>query len=191
MADESKSHELTAREVRGLAHPIRVKLLRLLRDGPATATGLAKKLGESSGVTSWHLRQLAEYGFVEEDTERGTKRERWWRSRYPSTSLTDIDLLTSDDPNVDVFLYSIATDDFDAVTRYISERRNWPKKWVSSSTISRATLSLTAAEAKEFVERMHELIDSFDRPKRKGDKQYHVSAQAFPVRMDLDSRVDE
>ena len=47
--------------------------------GPATATQLGARLGESSGATSYHLRQLEKYGFVEEDPTRGSGRERWWR----------------------------------------------------------------------------------------------------------------
>ena len=36
----------------------------LRREGPATATTLAERLGESSGATSYHLRSLARAGFV-------------------------------------------------------------------------------------------------------------------------------
>src|SRR4051812_14770407 len=54
------------RALRALAHPLRNRLLGLLRlDGPATASRLARVVGESSGATSYHLRQLAAYGFVE------------------------------------------------------------------------------------------------------------------------------
>jgi predicted transcriptional regulator len=60
------------RSLRGLAHPLRLHLLGLLRaDGPATASQLAARTGQSSGATSYHLRQLAAYGFVVEDTGRG------------------------------------------------------------------------------------------------------------------------
>src|SRR5438067_286341 len=69
------------RAVRALAHPLRLKLLDLLRfDGPATATLLARRVGESSGATSYHLRQLARYGYVDE-VPRAGGRERWWRYR--------------------------------------------------------------------------------------------------------------
>lgn len=75
-----------ARSLRGLAHPLRLQLLGLLRlDGPATASQLAARTGQSSGSTSYHLRQLAAYGFVVEDAERGTARDRWWRAAHRST----------------------------------------------------------------------------------------------------------
>ncbi|MBW8766480.1 MAG: helix-turn-helix transcriptional regulator, partial [Geodermatophilales bacterium] len=63
-----------------------MSLLAALRmDGPSTATHLAERLGESSGSTSYHLRQLAAFGFVEEVPGEGDGRERWWRARHRST----------------------------------------------------------------------------------------------------------
>lgn len=74
------------RSLRGLAHPLRLQLLGMLRaDGPATASQLAARTGQSSGATSYHLRQLAAYGFVVEDTDRGTARDRWWRAAHRAT----------------------------------------------------------------------------------------------------------
>jgi DNA-binding transcriptional ArsR family regulator len=80
---------LTPERLRGLVHPVRIRLLRLLQvDGPATATGLAHRIGESSGVTSYHLRVLAEHGFIVEDTTRGNGRDRWWRALHRATEFT-------------------------------------------------------------------------------------------------------
>lgn len=94
--DPSKDAMLTPGRIKGLVHPIRVRLMRLLEtDGPSTASQLGRRIGQSSGVTSYHLRILAEHGFVEEDTERGNGRDRWWRPRYRSTSLT---FRSPDDP---------------------------------------------------------------------------------------------
>jgi DNA-binding transcriptional ArsR family regulator len=74
------------RSLRALAHPLRLQLLGLLRsDGPATATQLAERTGQTSGATSYHLRQLAAYGFVAEDAERGNARDRWWRAAHRTT----------------------------------------------------------------------------------------------------------
>ena len=69
---QPSSYQLTdPAALRALAHPLRGKLLAALRiDGPATASMLARRYGESSGATSYHLRQLARYGFVEDDASR-------------------------------------------------------------------------------------------------------------------------
>src|SRR3712207_9537790 len=64
----------------------RSALLALLRsEGPSTASRLGQRIGESSGTTSYHLRQLAGLGFVEEVPGQGTARERWWRARHRRT----------------------------------------------------------------------------------------------------------
>lgn len=74
------------RSLRALAHPLRVQMLGLLRsDGPATASQLALRTGQSSGSTSYHLRQLEAAGFVAEATDRGNARDRWWRAVHRST----------------------------------------------------------------------------------------------------------
>lgn len=66
--------------MKAFAHPLRMRLYRLLQErGKATSAQLARDLDESTGQTSYHLRQLARHGFVEEDTGVGTARERWWQ----------------------------------------------------------------------------------------------------------------
>src|SRR6478609_6720512 len=77
----------TPQMLRALAHPTRLKMLGMLRiDGPATATSLATRLGINTGQTSYHLRQLAQHGFVVDDDARGNGRERWWQAAHRSTT---------------------------------------------------------------------------------------------------------
>ncbi|MFD9910846.1 helix-turn-helix domain-containing protein [Streptomyces sp. NPDC059063] len=72
--------------MKALTHPLRIRLLGLLRrDGPATASELAVKTGESSASTSYHLRVLAKYAFVAE-AEHRDGRERRWRAVHATTS---------------------------------------------------------------------------------------------------------
>ena len=78
------------RALRALAHPIRLSLVGLLRvEGPLTATRAAELLGESSASMSFHLRQLAKYGLVEE-AGGGKGRERPWRATAMFTNLPDV-----------------------------------------------------------------------------------------------------
>ncbi|AMM21566.1 hypothetical protein AX769_17235 [Frondihabitans sp. PAMC 28766] len=68
-----------ARALRALAHPIRLALIEILSiDGPMTATEAADKVGESPSTCSFHLRQLAQFGFVEE-AGGGKGRARPWK----------------------------------------------------------------------------------------------------------------
>lgn len=71
---------------KALTHPLRLTLLGLLRQhGPATASELAARTGESSASTSYHLRVLAKYAFVTEADHRDG-RERRWKSVHAMTS---------------------------------------------------------------------------------------------------------
>ncbi|MFC7643028.1 ArsR/SmtB family transcription factor [Streptosporangium lutulentum] len=84
-----KSNDLGASALKGLAHPVRLRLLELLdHHGPATATQLAAQTGENTGSTSYHLRILARHGLIEDVPERGKGKERWWRSRATASTVT-------------------------------------------------------------------------------------------------------
>ncbi len=73
--------------MRALAHPLRLRILdELSINGPLTASGLGERLAESSGATSYHLRQLEKHGLVREVTAKGNARERWWERRPGSIS---------------------------------------------------------------------------------------------------------
>ncbi|MEV7397005.1 helix-turn-helix domain-containing protein [Aeromicrobium sp. NPDC092404] len=73
--------------LKAVSHPLRMQLLGALRrKGPATASELARELGESSGSTSYHLRQLERFGFVADDDEQPSGRERRWKSLYDLTT---------------------------------------------------------------------------------------------------------
>ncbi|WP_432741961.1 helix-turn-helix domain-containing protein [Streptomyces sp. JH002] len=69
------------RAFRALAHPLRLDLVELLSvAGPTTAAECARRLGSSQASCSFHLRQLAKYGFVEETrTDDPDQRKRFWR----------------------------------------------------------------------------------------------------------------
>ncbi|GAB1818893.1 ArsR/SmtB family transcription factor [Herbidospora sp. RD11066] len=78
--------EHDAAALKALTHPLRIRLLGLLRqDGPATASELAAKTGETSASASYHLRVLARHAFVAE-AEHRDGRERRWRAVHLVTS---------------------------------------------------------------------------------------------------------
>ncbi|MFC5636820.1 ArsR/SmtB family transcription factor [Streptomyces bullii] len=81
--------------LKALTHPLRIRLLGLLRqDGPATASELAVRTGESSASASYHLRVLAKYGFITE-AEHRDGRERRWRAVHAVTSWSNEAMETS------------------------------------------------------------------------------------------------
>lgn len=73
--------------LKAVSHPLRMQLLGALRrNGPSTASELGRELGQSSGSTSYHLRQLERFGFVGDDDEQPSARERRWKSLFDLTT---------------------------------------------------------------------------------------------------------
>ncbi|WP_189945800.1 winged helix-turn-helix domain-containing protein [Streptomyces roseolus] len=156
---------LDPRSLRGLAHPLRIRLLRSLRHhGPATASGLAERLGESSGATSYHLRQLAAHGFVEDDPTLGKGRERWWKAVQQGISWDD-SLHHDPDPAVrgaaDLLMHEVATNHTQELATWIATRHEWDPDWARASDMSDFTLRLPPAAARELGERLHALIEEY------------------------------
>lgn len=153
--------QLDPTSLRGLAHPLRVRLLAALRaDGPATATLLAARLGQSTGATSYHLRQLAQYGFVVDVPERATGRERWWRAAHERTSLESV--VGQDAPaETEGYLRAIAALYAGRVDHWIADLPALPPEWVGTSTLSDWRLRLTPAEAAELRGRLVALVESY------------------------------
>ncbi|MBF4576713.1 helix-turn-helix transcriptional regulator [Frondihabitans sp. VKM Ac-2883] len=92
MAENEKTpqrRDLDISALKALAHPLRIEIYQMLgRLGSATASGLAGRLGESSGATSYHLRQLARHELVREIDDKGSGRERWWQVNPGGISLS-------------------------------------------------------------------------------------------------------
>ncbi|KOG51353.1 ArsR family transcriptional regulator [Streptomyces griseoflavus] len=66
-------------------HEVRTALLDLLAEvGTVTATEAAARLGYSSGLCSFHLRQLARHGLIEEAPHRGGRARPWRLTRRGS-----------------------------------------------------------------------------------------------------------
>ncbi|MFF5971701.1 helix-turn-helix domain-containing protein [Streptomyces sp. NPDC012769] len=178
---------LDPRSLRGLAHPLRIQLLRALRHhGPATASRLAERLGESSGATSYHLRQLAAHGFVEDDPERGKGRERWWKAAQQGTAI-DESLHGNPDPEVqgavEVFLYEIANIHTQELNTYLGTRHQWIDTWNGASDISDFTLHLPPERQRELNERIHALIGEYHASEDRdapGVQRVRMHLHAFP-----------
>lgn len=148
--------------LKALTHPVRLRMLGLLRsEGPATATTLATRLGLNTGATSYHLRQLAQHGFVEDDSERGNGRDRWWRAAHQSTRT---ETAPRDDPDAqeteDAFLQSVATVHTEQLQQAVEERPLLPWEWREASTFSDWKVRLTAAQATQLRRALIDIIQS-------------------------------
>ncbi|TWG98237.1 putative transcriptional regulator [Nocardioides sp. J9] len=69
------------RILRAIAHPTRNRVLHELSAvGSARAADIARRIDIPANQASFHLRQLAKYGLVEEDPDAGRdRRDRVWR----------------------------------------------------------------------------------------------------------------
>lgn len=89
MEREEVNRSLDAGALKGLAHPLRVRIYDILSQyGAQTASSLAELLGESTGSTSYHLRALAAHDLIREVAGRGTGRERWWERPRGSVTIS-------------------------------------------------------------------------------------------------------
>jgi DNA-binding transcriptional ArsR family regulator len=192
--DSSQDVVLDARTLRGVAHPMRLRLLGSLRhEGPQTATQLAAQLGESTAATSYHLRTLAAHGFVVDAPELGRGRERFWRAVHRSH------WFDAPDPNAperelgEAYLRTVARMYADNVERSITELADWPQEWVRAVSMSDLIVSLTAAEAEQLAEDMMALLVRYreQAADRAGDESERVKVttqfQIFPRRGQLDA----
>lgn len=147
-------------QLKALSHPVRMRILGLLRTlGPATATLVAERLGLNSGATSYHLRQLAEHGFIEDATDLGNKRERWWRAVSQVTSVPE-----PDDPDdegrdaTDAFHHMVVGQQAQRMQTAAERRGGEPQEWRVVTSISDAAVAVTAEQAREIQHRFEALI---------------------------------
>ena len=193
MPEQPNVRKLDARSLRGLAHPLRMELLNALRrHGPATASTLAERLGESSGATSYHLRQLAEHGFIEDAPERGKGRERWWKAVGEGISM-DEELYQSPDSAVrgaaDLLLQELVNHHTRELSTWLSTRDRWLPRWSDHAMdMSDWTLRLTPERSRELIGKMHELLNSYRASEAAEDdpeaEQVRLHTHVFPITSD-------
>jgi DNA-binding transcriptional ArsR family regulator len=154
----SEPRKATWTEARALAHPLRLRLIELLRIAPSTASRLARELGESSGATSYHLRVLARVGLIEDDPEHSGGRERWWRRR-------DDFLLIAFDPDdpegraleAKKWAHAAETDD-QALRRFVAGEPDLERSWRAPGFVGNWHLYLSPEEAAAFNRRLFALV---------------------------------
>jgi hypothetical protein len=145
--------------MRALAHPARIGLMvHLALEGAHTATECAPVVGLSPSACSYHLRQLARYGFVEQDQAAAANgRERPWRAVIISTKFGH-----SDDPVVSMAaqLLRRSMEDYgqDVRRRYYAVEADYPPEWRTAAWTSNGVLYVTPAELIELREQIQELL---------------------------------
>ncbi|QKW24209.1 helix-turn-helix transcriptional regulator [Kitasatospora sp. NA04385] len=131
-----------------------MRLLDELRlNGPATSARLSERTGESTGTISWHLRHLAEHGFIEEEPGRGTKRERWWRAVRGAIVLSATDF--DQDPAARAALSVYQAENLRRQYQRVADSlgADWQGEWRGTGTVTDwNNLRLTPAQLQALAE---------------------------------------
>jgi DNA-binding transcriptional ArsR family regulator len=184
-----ETHEIRdPRALRALAHPSRLRLLEhLALAGSATATELAEQVGESPANCSWHLRQLARYGFVEE-TGGGVGRQRPWRlvaevRTWDRDGTEGPELARAGDATMDVLLDGEVA----ALREWLKRRREETVGWRQAAFLDLSFGWLTREEMAELGRQINDLLlqlpNRFDPAQRPpGAQPVRLVAWGFPAR---------
>ena len=179
-----------AQTFRALAHPVRMALLEALLDGgPQTATQVAERISETPTTCSFHLRQLAKYGFVEE-AGGGKGRSRPWRMTSVGMSLTS----SPEDPEVQLATNAVAhmfrERQFARYQAWLETRHAFPTAWREAAPDSQFLFYLTAEELAELSADLDRLLlprfmDRITDPARRpaGSVPVEMMLLGYPIRL--------
>lgn len=178
--------------LKAFAHPLRIAMYRYLTaHGRGTASQVARHLGESTGQTSYHLRQLERHGLIEDDPTAPTGgRERWWRP----VGFT-LDRRHLDDPAArlaaDTALRAVIQERAETLQTWfdsISTAAPWDDVAVHTTSSSDLTLEEASALSHELVEVIDRHTDAAKARKEAGEtegrRRVRVYADVFPLPLD-------
>ncbi len=174
--------------MRALTHPVRLALLQALElEGPLTATQAGELIGEPPNTCSFHFRQLAKYGFVEE-AGPAPGRSRPWRLRTHRMHFTDL----HEDPDTAVAARGLdrmlRERYFERLAAFYESRSGYPLAWQQVTGGSQALLHVTPEELKAIDEQIMAILAPYagrgaDLAKRPADSlPIEVLLFAYPVR---------
>ena len=137
-----------AGRLRALTHPVRIALLReLMLYGPLTATEASELIGEARVTCSFHFRQLAKYGVVEE-AGGGKGRARRWRMTTTGLSVTAREDLASQLAE-DALLRMVRQQQIDRYWTWLNTRSRYPRRWKDAAQDSEYVFHLTVEELEQ------------------------------------------
>ncbi|KQX05637.1 MULTISPECIES: winged helix-turn-helix domain-containing protein [unclassified Leifsonia] len=175
------------KSMRALAHPLRLRLLGILRvEGPRTVGQLSEVVDEAPGSVSYHLGTLAKFGFVVEAPELARDgRERWWRAAHDSTRFDMADV--RDDP--ERLGASVAMRQM-VLQHYLAEQlqaldleAGLESDWLAATTSGDIAAYLTVDEAAELSAEVQALAERWwdrGRTPRDGTRAVRLLYAVFP-----------
>jgi DNA-binding transcriptional ArsR family regulator len=175
------------RALRAMAHPTRLELMGLLRrGGPLTATQAAEQIGGSPASCSFHLRQLAKYGLVEE-AGGGRGRERPWRATAISTEWPAFGESEETRAAGEMLSRVVLERYFESAIEWVGRQSDEPPEWVEAALVGDALVHMTVEEMREVETRIRDLFEPFLKrledgtPHEEGSRPVIVITLAFPL----------
>ncbi len=156
---------MTTAMLKAYSHPLRRRLLReLARLGPSRAADLAEAIGKPANQISFHLRVLADVGWVEDAPELARdRRDRVWRAVRGATNIG-----SPEHPMVDEAAGAMALAGFQADVLELTQRvMAWGPRFVSGEDpevrgiAAGGGVNLTRAEFVEMWERIQGVVSEF------------------------------
>jgi len=160
MAEDQYIHD--PRVLRAIAHPVRTRILgEIAAGGPLRAADVARELDIPANQASFHLRQLAKYGLVEEAPgEARDKRDRVWKATSDSglaVRLNELEKEPGGRAAVSVFRRSAT----DWAHHLVDLALAGPEDPGILRTMMNQTVKLTRAEAEQLQQDLLDLVEGW------------------------------
>jgi DNA-binding transcriptional ArsR family regulator len=170
--------ELDAAALKAMAHPLRVQILRVLElHDEVSVTGLAQQLGETTGAISYHLRQLARHGFVEEGAaaedgpvddaaegeRRPGRRRRMWRMAVDEIHMTGHAFMADEETKeaAGFLLREFESSRSRRLAHWFATATTWPEEWQKASSDMDGTLVLDPAQTRALADEIKAVLDRY------------------------------
>ncbi|MEU3524462.1 helix-turn-helix domain-containing protein [Streptomyces sp. NPDC038707] len=195
MAREENRRITDIGTLKALAHPLRMKLYRLLFvSEAATASQLAEQVDEAVSLVSYHLRKLAGHGLVEEAEGRSDDgRERWWRPVSEGVSIRDEDFRDAPEKAAAHIAASrlFLEQRMEMYRAYLDTRAHWGAEWNAAARDTEVLLRLTAGEMTALQKDLTDLLKRYDEQGRareaagdtEGREHVALHLYGFPFRL--------
>jgi DNA-binding transcriptional ArsR family regulator len=190
---EPRMLEIEAPALKAMAHPLRLQILRVLTlRKKVSVTSLAEELGETTGATSYHLRQLARHGFVEETEDddpadegqrAAGRRRQLWQMAVDRVHMTGFEFLANEATReaAGFVLREIQADRNRRMANWYATASQWPKGWQDASSDGDMFLELNQKQTRALADELTEVVMKYKAMKPgRGARMIDVQYAVFP-----------
>jgi DNA-binding Lrp family transcriptional regulator len=173
--------------LRAVAHPDRLAILLFLLSAPTrTATECAAEIGVTASACSYHLRELARFGYAERAEAQADGRTRPWRAAAVGFTLGSD--WSQDSPDGRAARHAVGraelVENHRLIERFLNAVDNLDPEWQAASDFHNFELIVTPTELRELNEQVAAVLRRFRAPSRTSSptdaQAVHVVYQAFP-----------